>query len=416
MSGWVDHAIWWHVYPLGFCGAPVRGEHGAPAPRLQRLAGWLDYAVDLGASGLLLGPIFASATHGYDSLDQLRIDPRLGSESDFDLLVSQCKARGLRLVLDGVFNHVGRGHPGFAQALREGPGSETAALFDVDWHAPGGPRPHVFEGHEALVGLNHDSPETADYVEHVMSYWLNRGIDGWRLDAAYAVEPAFWARVLSRVREQHPGAWFLGEVIHGDYAGFVERSGVDSITQYELWKAVWSSLNDRNFFELDWTLARHNDLLARFTPNTFVGNHDVTRIASAVGPDLAVVALAILCTTGGIPSIYYGDEQGYTGVKHEREGGDDEVRPAFPDSPAQLSAWGSDVYRAHQQLLGLRRRHPWLTTATTETVSLGNTAYRYRAHAREDSRFLDVTLDISERPAAWVRDESGATLWGLEAR
>lgn len=408
---WTDHAIWWHAYPLGFCGAPIRKADPSPAPRLGRLAGWLDYAVQLGTSGLLLGPIFASRTHGYDSLDQFRIDPRLGGDEDFDALIAGCRARGLRLVLDGVFSHVSTGHPDLQQVLRDGPGSERAALFDIDWQAPGGPTPRVFEGHPELARLNHTTPQTVDYVARVMEHWLDRGIDGWRLDAAYSVAPAFWAEVLPRVRARHPEAWFLGEVIHGDYAGYAAAAGIDSVTQYELWKAIRSSLADRNLFELDWALRRHNGFLEHLTPYTFVGNHDVTRIASAVGPAGAVTALAILMTVGGIPSIYAGDEQAFTGVKEDRLGGDDAIRPAFPDTPDQLAPWGRPVLRAHQDLIGLRRRHAWLTTASTERISLTTTRYTYRTRARDGGAFLDVVIDLTATPVATISDQTGRTLW-----
>lgn len=408
---WAEHAIWWQVYPLGFCGAPIRDENAEPAPRLRRLLGWLDYAVELGTSGLLLGPIFASQTHGYDSLDQFRIDPRLGGEEDFDALVEAARSRGLRILLDGVFSHVGSEHPELVRALREGPGSDAAALFDIDWDGADGPTPRVFEGHGALARLDHSTPETADYVARVMIHWLARGADGWRLDAAYSVDPTLWARVLPAVRAEHPDAWFLGEVIQGDYPTFVAASGVDSVTQYELWKAIWSGLSDRNLFELDWTLQRHNDFLASFTPNTFIGNHDVTRIASKLGPQGAVTALAILMTVGGIPSIYAGDEQGFTGVKEERLGGDDAVRPPFPDSPDQLSPHGEPIARAHQELIGLRRRHPWLTTATTQMLALENTRCTYRARAAEGEAFLEVNIDLDQAPAVTIRDAAGETLW-----
>ncbi len=122
MPGWIESALWWHVYPLGFVGAPraARDEAG-PVHRLGRLEAWLDYAAEMGATGLALGPIFAAATHGYDTLDHFRIDPRLGNEGDFDALVAAARARGLRLLLDGVFNHVGRDFPAFAEVLRSGP-------------------------------------------------------------------------------------------------------------------------------------------------------------------------------------------------------------------------------------------------------------------------------------------------------
>ena len=117
--------------------------------------------------------------------------------------------------------------------------------------------------------LNHDSDEIAELAVSVLSYWLGRGASAWRLDAAYAVPPSFWARVLPRVRSEFPDAWFVGEVIHGDYRGIVERSSMDSLTQYELWKAIWSCLLDENFFELDWCLNRHNAFLDAFVPLTF---------------------------------------------------------------------------------------------------------------------------------------------------
>lgn len=411
--GWVEHAIWWHVYPLGFCGAPIHESDPARGPRLRRLLGWLDYAVELGTSGLLLGPIFTARTHGYDTLDHFAIDPRLGGVDDFDDLVAACRARGLRVVLDGVFSHVGRSHPDLLRALREGPEGPAAGRFDIDWQHPGGPRPRVFEGHSELARLNHRGPDAIDYTARVMNHWLDRGVDGWRLDAAYSVDPAFWAATLGRVRERHPGAWFLGEVIHGDYAAFVAASTVDSVTQYELWKAIWSSLLDKNLYELDWSLQRHNQYLPDVVANTFVGNHDVTRIATTVGPDGAVAALAILLTVGGTPSIYYGDEQGFTGVKEQRAGGDDAIRPAFPDEPGQLAPWGTRIHRAHQDLIGLRRRNPWLRTATTEAVSVANTRYTYRARSRDGAQRLDVSVDISGATAVRIQDADGQTLWAL---
>ena len=280
---WVDHAIWWHVYPLGFTSAPIRPDdpnhsvfetteelqdHGAP--RLSALVPWLDYMVDMGLNGLLLAPIFASSSHGYDSIDQFRIDPRLGTEAEFNELVKECKGRGIRILLDGVFSHVGYFHPRLQAALKAGPDSPDAPLFDIDWDAPDGPSPRVWEGHGGLVRLNHQAPEAKAYVAQVMTHWLDRGIDGWRLDAAYSVAPEFWAEVLPQVRRAYPEAWFLGEVIHGDYVKFVEESTVNSLTQYQLWKATWSSLNDKNFFELDWAVQQNNSFLDAFTPATLV--------------------------------------------------------------------------------------------------------------------------------------------------
>lgn len=409
-AAWVDQVMWWHVYPLGVDGRDVRGEHRAPAPGggegMARVAAYLDHAVGLGLNGLALGPVFASSTHGYDTLDHFAIDERLGTRADFDALVAACRARGIRILLDGVFNHVGREHPFARRALADGPTGEYAGWFRIDWDAAGGPRFADFEGHGSLVALDHTNPAVQDYVAEAMIHWLDAGADGWRLDAAYAVDPAFWAAVLPRVRAAHPGAWIVGEMIHGDYAAYVRAAGLDSVTEYELWKAIWSSLATENLYELDWTLRRHDALLDTFVPMTFVGNHDVTRIVSQVGERRAVAALAVLATVAGVPSIYYGDEWGWQGVKEERLGGDDAVRPALPARPEDVA--GSEVVlRAHREVLGLRRRHPWLASARTEVLELANTRIVYRSVERAGPGVLVVELEIMPDGGAGVLVRGG---------
>lgn len=405
---WADTVIWWHVYPLGFTGAPIRPASGESAEgtvhRLDRVTAWLDHVVDLGLNGLALGPVFASQTHGYDTVDHFRVDPRLGDEDDLRRLVEACHDRGIRVCLDGVFNHVGRGHPSFAAVAAEGPAAPTAGLFRIDrtgWQ-PGDPvRADVFEGHDQLVALDHSSPEVADLVVRVMRHWLDRGVDGWRLDAAYAVPPGFWARVLPEVRRTHPDAWFSGEVIHGDAAAIVRASSMDSLTQYELWQGIWHGLAERNFFELAHALERHNGLLGTFLPSTFVGNHDVTRIASAVGAELVPHALAVLFTVAGVPSVYAGDEYGWTGVKEQRAGGDDAVRPEFPPrppDPAELDATARGTLDAHRALIALRRRRPWLTRGHVDVVQLANEQVVLRSGTAGAA--VVVALNLAPDPVA----------------
>lgn len=398
MIEWVEHAIWWQVYPLGFVGAypadlaPTESDH-----RLSRVTAWLDHALELGASGIALGPIFASRTHGYDTTDHYRIDPRLGDDGDFDALVAQAKSRGLRILLDGVFNHVGTDFDRYRAALDGG---------DTSWFRKRDNGFDTFEGHDGLIALNHDSDEVADYVADVLAHWLRRGADGWRLDAAYAVPPRFWRRVLPRVREEFGDAWFVGEVIHGDYSGIVKAASFDSVTQYELWKAIWSSLNDGNFHELDHALRRHDDFAESFVPLTFIGNHDVTRIASQLDdPRHVELALAVLMTTAGTPSVYAGDEWAYRGVKEERFGGDDAVRPEFPATPAESEHLGHDVFRLHQHLIGLRRRNPWLHAARTTAVKLTNEQYVYRTVSGDD--VLVVALNVADVPLTLPLREVG---------
>lgn len=380
MTSWIDHAVWWHVYPLGFTGALT----ATPGHRLDRLTGWLDYAVELGASGLQLGPIFAAESHGYDTIDHFRVDPRLGDDADFDALVAACRERGLQVLLDGVFNHVGRG-------------------FAAPDHWFKGT---AFEGHGNLVELNHDEPEVLDHVVRVLDHWLARGASGWRLDAAYAVPPAFWKAALDRVRPRHPAAWFAGELIHGDYVAYLRASGLDGVTQYELWKAIWSSLNDGNLFELAWALDRHAKVVEAGTPMTFVGNHDVTRIASRLAdPRHLEHALAVLFTVGGVPSVYYGDEQAFRGVKEDRAGGDDAVRPEFPRQPADLAPYGWPAYRVHQRLIGVRRRNAWLTHAVTTATHLTNTAAALTSSSG-DNRLITL-LNVGDEPYRFPIDAAG---------
>jgi cyclomaltodextrinase len=412
---WADHVIWWQVHPISFLGAePAAAPVGAdPVHRLPRLEPWLDHLVELGCNGLALGPVFASASHGYDTVDHFRIDPRLGTDADFDALLAASRARGVRVLLDGVFNHVGRGFGPFQDVLAHGRDSAYAGWFrlDFDRGGPDGFGYDDFEGHRELVALNHDEPAVADHVASVLGHWLDRGADGWRLDAAYAVPPAFWRTVTDRVRPRHPQAWFVGEVIHGDYAGFVTQGGLDSVTQYELWKAIWSSLNDANFYELAWALERHSDFVGSFSPLTFVGNHDVTRLASRLADVRHLPhALVVLFTVAGVPSVYAGDEWGLRGVKYERADGDAEIRPAFPDGPtgpaahtllaAQglLPAGSTAVQRLHQDLIGLRRRHPWLHDCRPTVTHLDNTSLAYSAADPGGGPGLEVLLNLADRP------------------
>lgn len=388
---WVQHAIWWHVYPLGFTGADTTGADRSPALGLDHLTSWLDHAVTLGVNGVALGPVFESATHGYDTLDYFTIDSRLGDRAAWDRFTAACRERGLKIMLDGVFNHVapGFGHDDWLRRARDG-------------------STRTFEGHAGLLALDHRKPEVAEHVTAVMTHWLDAGADAWRLDAAYSVPTEFWTTVLPRVRAHRPDVYLIGEVLHGDYAAYVRDAGLDAVTQYELWKAIWSSLADANFFELDHALGRHDELLDTFMPWTFVGNHDVTRIASQL-PDVRhrTHALVLLFTLGGTPAVYYGDEFGLEAVKEERAGGDDAIRPVFPD-PA--GAFGDpDVLRIHQELIGLRRRHPWLHTARSETVSLTNESIVLRLASGPDS--LTVALNLADDPLDVDGEQVGPHDW-----
>jgi len=405
----LDTTVWWHVYPLGATGAPWRGnelaaEAGQTVHRLPRLLPWVDYAADLGCTGLLLGPVFASATHGYDTLDHFRIDPRLGDDADFDALVERASARGMALMLDGVFNHVGREHPLVTAFDPADPNGAMIRLDDVD----GVRRPRGWEGHGDLVELDHSDPRVVDLVVDVMTYWLRRGITGWRLDVAYAVPPEFWRAVLARVRADHPAAIFLGEVIHGDYAEIARAGTLDSVTQYELWKAIWSSLVDQNLWELAWALVRHDEFSRDVVLNTFVGNHDVPRIASTVGDAGAALAAVLLLTLPGMPSVYYGDEQAFRGVKGEGFESDDALRPELPASPSDLDPHGRSMHELYQRLIALRRDNAWLARASVSVGDKANTSITYTC--ARDGRTLSATVVTGTSPTASIAIDGAPVL------
>lgn len=399
MVDWIRDTVWWHVYPLGFFGAEKNSlsPDAAPVARLRSFEPWLDYLTDLGCNGILLAPLFSADSHGYDTTDFYNLDSRLGTNTDLIWLIERCRERDFRVVFDGVFNHVGRSFGPFQDVKHHRQDSRFASWFLIDWnnvHNEDGFAYANFEGHHRLVKLNHHNPEVVDYVVNVMNHWLSFGIDGWRLDAAYAVPSIFWQQVLDRVRQKFPDAWILGEIIHGDYSHAVRQGHLESVTQYELWKSIWSALNDRNFFELSHALNRNNDFNNVFLPNVFLGNHDVTRIATELKNDRDVeLALAVLCTIPGTPSIYYGDEQLWKARKEKRPGGDDDIRPAFPANP-QLLIGNAATYERYRELLWLRRNNSWIASARIKMITLTNQTLVYESKF-ESNKFL-VALNVSE--------------------
>jgi cyclomaltodextrinase / maltogenic alpha-amylase / neopullulanase len=339
---WVEGRTLYHLHVL----------RASAGRGLRFLEGWLDHVSSLGCGGVLLTPVHHSTSHGYDTIDAFRLDPRLGSEEDFDAFVRSCHDRDLKLVLDGVFNHAGRDfrHP--------------EMLSDRCW-----------EGHDELVELDHEKPAVHDWAWRVASHWLERGVDGWRFDVAYRLPRPFLAELCTRIRARWPDVLLFGEVIHGDYVGLATSGRLHSVTQYELFKAIWSSLNDANMWELAWALERHREFASTFPPVTFLGNHDVTRIATnLVDPAHLEIAVGVLFTVPGIPCIYYGDEFGWQGRKHDRAGGDDDIRPPLPDVPPARGR-ATDL---HQEWIHFRRARPWLTTVPIEIVGKTNATLDYR--------------------------------------
>lgn len=398
--------IWYHLYPLGFLGAedrnPAPGAAEGPfSGRLRDLVGCLDYLGELGVTAVLLGPVFESESHGYDIVDQRRIDRRLGDEADLVHFVDECHRRSLLVGLDVVFHHVGRAHPNFVDVLERGRESDRCDWFHIDFDKPGydGFSYENFEGHGGLVKLNHSNRQVLDWAVEVAQHWIDRGVDAFRLDAAYAIPSDFLAAFSDRVRAAKPDVMLVGEMIHGDYSAMVRASRLTTVTQYELWKAIWSSLNDRNFYELAHALERHVEFCQNFLPWNFVGNHDTTRIATKLTDQRHLPhALAVLFAIPGIPAVYAGDEQGAEGTKYDREGGDAEIRQPLPHGPSGFSGDDLPLWQLHRELIAMRRARPWLVDGELKVTHLDNRALTLEV--RSESAKLVTALNTDDEPVA----------------
>lgn len=369
MSHWTEDAIFYHIYPLGYCGAPARQD--PTAPRLDRLAGIesrLDSIRALGVNALYLGPLFESKAHGYDTTDHRRVDRRLGGNEDLGRLIRAAKARGMRIVLDGVFNHVGLDHPWFKDVLEKGQASAWVGAFKgLDFSRPGpGGSPFAYEawrGCPDLAVLELSCPAVREELFGAVAAWIGDwDIDGLRLDAADCVDLGFQGDLAAFCRSLKAEFWLLGEVIHGDYRRWARPGPLDSVTNYEAWKGLWSSLRDGNYFEMAWTLKRefgeaglYRDLLLY----NFADNHDVDRARSQVGNSRLLYPLyCLLYTMPGLPSIYYGSELGVAGKKLGDS--DAPLRPAMAELEAgpreeALAGVLSRLARLRARLPALRR-------------------------------------------------------------
>ncbi len=338
MADWAPDAVFYHIYPLGLCGAPARNDFDAPpVERLEALSGWLGHIRGLGCNALYLGPVFESTAHGYDTADYWHVDRRLGTDETLRRFVAASHAREIRVVLDGVFNHVGRDFWAFRDVLVNGEGSAYRGWFGAlrfDRRSPYGD-PFAYggwHGHYDLVKLDLVNPAVREHIFGAVESWIRDfDIDGLRLDAADEVDLDFQRELARRCRAIKPDFWLFGEVVHGDYRRWANALTLDSVTNYEAYKGLYSSLVDRNYFEIAYTLNRQfgpGGIYAGLPLYNFVDNHDQDRVASTLGePRLLYPLYLLLFTMPGVPSIYYGSEWGLTGRR--KPGDDSPVRPAL---------------------------------------------------------------------------------------
>ena len=362
---WINGSAIYHLYPLGACGAPRHNDFSQPAvPRLGQLFDWIGRWRALGINALLIGPIFESTAHGYDSADLFRIDRRLGDWALFQRFAQALKAAGIRLLLDGVFHHVGRDFWAFRdvrEKKRDSPycGWFSGLRFDRQNRYGDGFTYDAWNGCDDLVKLNLRHPDVRAHLFSALETWVRDfDLSGLRLDAADAIDLRFLSELAQLCRSLRPDFFLMGEVVHGDYRRWANREQLDSTTNYECFKGLYSSFNDRNFFEIAYSLRRQfgeQGIYARLPLYSFADNHDVDRVASLLRDRAHLYPLYLLLfTMPGVPSIYYGSEWGIQG-RRTREG-DAALRPALPqlDEAAIRQLPEPDLEDALRRLIRLR--------------------------------------------------------------
>lgn len=350
MTFWPYETVFYQFYPLGMCGAPQEND-GVCVPRIRRVLGWVDHLKKLGVGAVYFSPIFESDRHGYDTRDYRKIDCRLGANEDFAEVSRALHEAGIRVVLDGVFNHVGRGFWAFQDVLKNREASPYRDWFHINFGGNDAYNDGLWyegwEGHYELVKLNLRNPAVVDHILECVNGWVRDfDIDGLRLDVAYCLDKDFLRRLRSHCDAMGRDFFLVGETLHGDYNQYMGDGLLHSVTNYECYKGLYSSFNSMNLFEIthsllrqfgpeNWTLYKGKHLLS------FVDNHDVTRVASILQNERHVPLIyALLFGMPGIPCLYYGSEWGMKGEKGRGAGGDDALRPAV-ETPEwnELTDW-----------------------------------------------------------------------------
>ncbi len=385
-------SIFYHIYPLGALNAPQHNDlTSQPVPRLLEMINWLDHIQSLGTNAIYLGPVFESTAHGYDTANYYEVDRRLGTKADLAAFSQAAHARGISLVLDGVFNHVGRDFWAFRDLLANRQSSAykdwfVKVRFDQT-NGHGDPFCYdSWQGHESLVKLNLANPYVLEHLFGAIRMWREQfQIDGIRLDAADALSFDFMRQLRAFTQTLDPNLWLMGEVIHGDYRQWANDQSLHATTNYELYKSLYSAHNDANYFELAYSLNREfgEQGIYRHLPTlySFVDNHDVSRIASQLSDKnhLWLVYL-LLFTLPGVLAIYYGSEFGFEGRKSTW---DWNLRPPFDLHALQSSPHPYDLRGHISQLASLR--------STIEALKTG--CYQQKLVAAQQFAYLRTNGD-----------------------
>jgi glycosidase/ribosomal protein S18 acetylase RimI-like enzyme len=409
MSHWIEKTTIYHIYPLGFCGCEDNRSdftpEAAPTGRILKIIDWIPHLKEMNFNAILFNPLFESVRHGYDTTDFFKLDARLGSNEDFKKVCTALRENGIRVILDGVFNHVGREFPQFLEMLQNRENSRYKDWFvnvnfggnnafnDGLWY-------EGWQNHYELVKLNLWNPEVRDYLFSAAEFWIREwGIDGLRFDAADCLTNDFIKAMHSFTRNIKPDFWLMGEIIHGNYNNWANAEMFDCVTNYQCHKGLWSSHNDRNYYEIASSFEQQNNQYRGIYMYNFLDNHDVTRVISQLkNPEHIYNCYTMLYTMFGVPSVYYGGEFGIPGVKGSSADADKPLRPnldieAVKDKNPKL--------QAHIKRLGeIRFKIPFISNGVYHKEYLNNRSYAYRRQL--DDRYAYVAFNIEDGDYTFV--------------
>ena len=370
---WEFKSVFYQIYTLGFCGAPFEND-GVLEHRITKVSEWIPHIKELGANAIYFCPVFESDTHGYNTRDFMKIDCRLGTNEDFKELVGELHENGIKVVLDGVFNHVGRGFWAFRDVLEKRWDSPYKDWFNINFDGNSNYNDGLWyegwEGNYDLVKLNLRNRAVVEHLLSAVKFWVDEfDIDGLRLDVAYCLELDFLRELRAYTEKLKPEFLLLGELLHGDYSQRVNDSMLHSCTNYQCYKGLYSSFNSMNMFEIvhsiqrmfgseQWCMCRGMHLL------NFVDNHDVTRVASVLENEKHLPLIyGLMFGMPGMPCIYYGSEFGVKGKKSE---GDPALRPCI-EKPEK-----TELTECIAKLAEIFKEHDALTNGAFKSIVLNN--------------------------------------------
>ena len=399
----IQESVVYNIYPLGYCGAPKENDH-VQCYRLDKVLDSIDHFKQLGVNVMLFNPVFESSRHGYDTIDYRKIDCRLGDNASFKKICNTLHENGIRVILDGVFNHVGREFFAFKDVQEKKWDSPYCGWFqnlNFGGSSPYGD-PFWYEGwagHYDLVKLNLQNPDVVNYLLDSVCFWMDEfGIDGLRLDAADVMDCEFFKQLRNTCKGKNPDFWLYGEMVGGDYNRVAGGDMLDSVTNYECYKGIYSSHNDHNYFEIAHSLNRqfaNGGIYQNLYTFNFVDNHDVNRVASELRDKNHLYNVyTLLFTMPGVPSVYYGSEFGIEGKRTWES--DYDLRPCLdlnnvPNANRQLCAHIGKLSRVRLALEALKY-------GKFENVNIRNEQLVFKRFTDNQTVFVLFNLtDRSER-------------------